>query len=1066
MKTRFIYSGIVCLVLAGTIFSGCSSGGASDGTAVSEGFFVDSPVQGLTYKGNLDGVTDSDGRYFFMGSQRVEFLLGDKLSLGTLVPKTSIVSVLDFFDNKKTTDDPTIQKLLVVLQSLDSDGNASNGITIIPQSIAVLESQLLAENPTADLKKFDITKMTPVQLKSILQKVVDKTEPIKVLKGNTHTTVEDVVVEEEDAVDHFTETFYGPQPPAPDINGTALACGGEYFYSASDYNASDYNASDAVKINVSSSGISEEEDYNFNKEDPTSHNTIKRLDLVVPGTSFHPIVVSYGQQVLGEFEMGDGSADIGDPEHRDALFFAKSLDNGDTWKNVKISNSEDKTSTEVTWGNDANGTESISFYGHIQKPKMAVAGNKILLAWNDKYCPSGNPFNLALSEDDNQSYPDDFFGVNGTQGSILYTGEDGGVMTAPNGKKVYEVPFSCVWTARGVMDTAGDVTWQRPMQLTSGLRDSNHIWIEGSETGFAMTWQEDTAGLRSGKGAGPGEGWSGATTNRGSDIWYTSIKMDDFDATDSDALTSGDAIMDARPASLNNFHYPVRITDNEMCSSTDKKAYCRALCTGYGSALFTTQNNAQTQTDRCYTYDIDMLDGSKVLLNGDTGASRPALKLLKTNEDETVVVLAYEETKGLTERVPGVGDQTQGDEDTAIEFEGKSVYFESFNFNAIDSFDPTASGFDANDINTSILATAMPLVSAGNIVNVQVADQNDSAHFIYENARRVVIGTHVDSCKAQDFTFAIMYKQSFETQGASSDMFIRVNNGFTYDSFVPLATGYGNELNVTNVSSQKVEVAEITDIAEYSVDWIPSNLEDNTYENSYENTFSPRIFLRGDGNDGANSGDGVGGDDIFIGYEYTPNGIVEVEGEGTLPSNFHTHIYSNGKWQGPVNVTQVVVPSATTVDARFFTTPKGIPTSAGGLESDQGNPNVLFVTWGEIGWVIDGQDGLGKAETDLFYKRALYDAETKVWVWDTNSSKLAAIAGGVVEEKEVESLASPDGKTIYNVWLQESDPDLVTQYETAKGIDISDHAEGVDSWFGRVDFNISNSPVDDNITIP
>lgn len=835
------------------------------------------------------------------------------------------------------------------------------------------------------------------------------------------------------------------------------ACDGDYLASV-DF-AEDYNASDTVKRNISSSGVPG--DLSYNGEDPTSHNSLERIGFTVPAkdangtfisdTSFHPIIVSYGQQVVGDFEMGDGSADIGDPTHRDALFFAKSLDNGDTWQNIKISNSEDKNSTQVMWDG-----ELIDYYGHVQKPTMAVEGNKILLAWNDKYCPSRNPLNLALPEDEDTSYPDDFFGVNGDQGSILYTGEDGGVMVAPNGKKVYEVPFSCVWTARGVMDAAGDVTWHRPMQLTSGVRDSNHIWVEGSEAGFAMSWQEDTVGLRSGKGAGPGEGWSGATTNRGSDIWYTSIKMDDFLAT------SG--VIDEKQISTNNFHYPVRITDNEMCSSTDKKAYCAPLCTTYGSESYTTQNNSETQTDRCYTYDVDMLDNTRVLLNGDTGASRPALKLLKTNEDETVVVLAYEETKGLTERIPGEGDQTQGDDDTAIEFEGKSVYFESFNFNAIDSFDPTAEGFDANDLNTSILVTAMPLVSAGNIVNVKVPSQEDPTHFIYENARRVVIGTHIDSCKAQDYTFAIMYKQGFDVQGTSSDMFIRVNDGFTYDSFVPLATGYGNELNVTNVSAQAVD-GPVTDINDYTVAWSSDNLNDNTYENSYENTFSPRIFLRGDGNDGADSGDGVGGDDIFIGYEYTPNGIVVVEGEGTLPSNFHTHIYSNGKWQGPVNITQVVVPSATTVDARFFTTPKGIPTSAGGLESDLGDPNVLFVTWGEIGWVIDGQDGLGKAETDLFYKRALYNPEDG-WIWDTNSSKLAAIAGGVIEEKEVQSLASPDGKTIYNIWIQESNPVVVQQYETAKEIDISDHAQGVDSWFGRVDFNISTSTVDDNITNP
>jgi hypothetical protein len=1051
----------LALVGAATFIGCSSSGGSSDDTVslvTQEGTFVDSPVQGLTYNGALSGLTNAGGHYSFQGTDRVEFLLGDKLKLGSLVPKTSNVSPLDFYDGQLLVTDTKIKILATLLQSLDANGDPSDGITILPETIAILEAALVGE----DLESFDFTTLTLLELKTLLENVV-------AAAAEDDTTTEDdnmVVVDPDDATDNLTEELFGPQPPAADINGTALAsCEGDYL--ATEDFASDYNASDTVKRNVSSSGTSEEEDYKFNKEDPTSHNSIERIGFSVqakdangtplePTAYFHPIVISYGQQVVGDFEMGDGSADIGDPTHRDALFFAVSLDNGDTWKNMKISNSEDKNSTSVMWDGD-----EIDYFGHIQKPSMAVEGNNILLAWNDKYCPSGNPFNLASTlDDDNKTiYPDDFFAVNGTQGSINYADENGTGLLAPNGKLVYEVPFSCVWTARGIMDeTTGNVTWHRPMQLTSGVRDSNHIWIEGSEAGFAMTWQEDTVGLRSGKGAGPGEGWSGATTNRGSDIWYTSIKMDDFEATDPNATTSETSIVGTRAASLNNFHYPVRITDNEMCSSTDKKAYCKTLCTAYGSETFTTQNSAQTQTDRCYTYDVDMLDNTQVLLNGDTGASRPAIKILKTNEDENVVVLAYEETKGLTVRTPGEGDMTQGEEDTQIEFEGKSVYFESFNFNAIEHFNPTAESFDVNDINTSILATPMPLVSAGNIVNVKVPDQNDSSNMIYENARRVVIGTHVDSCKANQFTFALLYKQSFETMGESSDMFVRVNNGFTYDSFVPLSTGYGSELNVTNVSAQVNR--EVATIADYNVTWTEANLDDNTYENSYENTFSPRIFLRGDS--GSDSGDNLPGDDIYVGFEYTPNSPAteeEANQEGGFPSNFHTHIYLNGKWQGPVNVTQVVVPSATTVDARFFTTPKGTPLSVGhSLESDLGNPNVLFVTWGEIGWVIDGQDGLGKAETDLFYKRALYDATNKVWVWDTNSSKLSAIAGGVVEEKEVESLASPDGKTIYNVWLQESDPDVVQQYETQKDINISDNAEGVDSWFGRIDYNISNVP--------
>ena len=50
----------------------------------------------------------------------------------------------------------------------------------------------------------------------------------------------------------------------------------------------------------------------------------------------------------------------------------------------------------------------------------------------------------------------------------------------------------------------------------------------------------------------------------------------------------------------------------------------------------------------------------------------------------------------------------------------------------------------------------------------------------------------------------------------------------------------------------------------------------------------------------------------------------------------------------------------------------------------------------------------------------------------------------MIQEKEVESFTNPDGKTIYNVWLQEEE-----DYNATNPL------SGTDSWFGRVDYNIS-----------
>ena len=668
---------------------------------------------------------------------------------------------------------------------------------------------------------------------------------------------------------------------------------------------------------------------------------------------------------------------------------------------------------------------------------MVVEGNNILVAWNDKYCPSGNP--LSLEQNETGGYPTDYFKVNGTQGSIDYAeAQDGSreLMVAPNGKYVYEVPFSCVWTARGFFneDTLS-IDWHQPMQLTTGLRDSNHINLAASEKGISILWHEDTVGLKSGKGAGPGEGWSGATTGHGTDIWYTSIKFgSDFeDINDTKSADQNGTF------SLNNFHYPVRITDNEKCAKEDEtKLYCEHFCTTYGSKL-PEGGKEENAVERCLTYDTDMLIGEQVILDGDTGASRPALTHLTTDAGQTIVVMGYEETKGLSLSDPGEPDQDQGGSETNISVEGKSVYFESFTFDAIDDVNLS------HDFTTIMSNARIPMVSAGNIVNIPVPSVEDpyaignhvEGEDIFENARRLVIGTQIDQCDADRFNFAFMYKQSFETQGASSDMFIRVNNGLTYDSFVSLYdNNLGSSLVVTNVSAQINKNMEDLNTSNYVPEWDATNLDDQTWENPYENTFSPRIFLRGN--------------NIYTGYEYTPD--ENATAQERYPSNFHAHIYRGDTetWDMMQNVTQVTKSDVTTVDARFFTTPRGDSTST--IHSDYSNPNVLFVTWGTV-------EGLGeeRAEADLYFTRSTDDGltwefnATKVdlGLADLNATFLAARDKAIVQEKEVESFASPDGLTIYNVWLQEVE---------LENYDSSDPFHGLDTWFGRVDFNVSVNP--------
>jgi len=792
-----------------------------------------------------------------------------------------------------------------------------------------------------------------------------------------------------------------PQPPTAEILGTKLACGGEDLTESLD--AADYNMTQTKKRNVSSNGTDD-----ANRQMPTAQNSLEQMGMLVPartangeliddGGEVYPLVVSYVQQVFGPYEVSDGDADIGDPNTADAVFVALSLNDGENWKNFTVADHTDKSSFDASWGENL-----VAYPGHASKPNIAIEGNNILVAWSSKYC-KGNPMKLPLSEDADNPYPTDYFAVNGKQGSIDYQ------VLAPNGKFVEEVPFSCVWTARGIfIPEDGNITWHAPKQLTSGARDTNHIWIEADEVGFAMVWQEDPEGMHAGDGDGPGAGWSGATANHGSDIWYAELEMGKFaDVNDTDDETS-------KPKSKYNFTYPVRITDNEKCadpatSNKEKKPYCKYLCETYGSVEIEKGNQSGDTVFRCLTYDTDMLEDVQVYLNGDTGASRPAIKILTTDIGEKVVILGYEETKGLSV------DETPDDE-TNIELEGKVVYFESFLYGAVNDFNESKAD--------TIQDVAMPLISAGNSVSIKVPQENNVTNFIYENARRLVIGTQIDACDAEKFTFAFLYKQSFDTKGASSDMFVRVNNGFTYDSFVEL-----EGRTVSNVSAQDNRTIE--NIVDYNVSWNAADLDAMTYDNKLENTFSPRIFLRGN--------------DIYVGFEYTPN--YAKTSQDNMPNNFHNNIFKDGivdengtAWRGPQNVTEIVKGGETSVDARFFSTPRGV--NDGGLESDQSNPNVIFCSWGTLEKNDPGVPDAGRSEGGIYGKRSTDDGLT----WSPRFI-VAAKDKTVIHEKEVSSFATADGKKIYNVWLQEQDD-----------FNASDPDSGLDSWFGLIDFNISIVP--------
>lgn len=132
--TRWIV--LTCLLgLAACGGGGGGGGGGDSGStppppppATATGIFVDSPVAGLRYtSGSQTGVTDANGQFTYVVGQPVIFSIGDT-QLPAVTGGAYVNPLLVF----GTTDvnDVRVVNLARLLQTLDVDANAGNGITL------------------------------------------------------------------------------------------------------------------------------------------------------------------------------------------------------------------------------------------------------------------------------------------------------------------------------------------------------------------------------------------------------------------------------------------------------------------------------------------------------------------------------------------------------------------------------------------------------------------------------------------------------------------------------------------------------------------------------------------------------------------------------------------------------------------------------------------------------------------------------------------------------------------------------------------------------------------------
>lgn len=104
-------------------------------------------VAGVSYSASSgkSGVTDKDGTFEFNHGDTIEFKLGG-LDLGK-VPASPVVTPITLANGNENK----LQNILILFQSLDSDGNPSNGISITAETAEAINKSI---NLTGDPDKF------------------------------------------------------------------------------------------------------------------------------------------------------------------------------------------------------------------------------------------------------------------------------------------------------------------------------------------------------------------------------------------------------------------------------------------------------------------------------------------------------------------------------------------------------------------------------------------------------------------------------------------------------------------------------------------------------------------------------------------------------------------------------------------------------------------------------------------------------------------------------------------------------------------------------------------------
>jgi len=166
MKTILLTSTLA----AAFILSGC--GGGSDDTtttASSTGYFIDSAVANLDYDCITDGtsgITDASGAFTCQNMNQVRFRIGNLVlgEIGTLPPDGYVLPQDLVGVSREDVTDPQVTAMAQLLQSLDTDSDPENGITLSVEAKSTMPTETF--NNAAVDTYMDAASLTPAQIRT------------------------------------------------------------------------------------------------------------------------------------------------------------------------------------------------------------------------------------------------------------------------------------------------------------------------------------------------------------------------------------------------------------------------------------------------------------------------------------------------------------------------------------------------------------------------------------------------------------------------------------------------------------------------------------------------------------------------------------------------------------------------------------------------------------------------------------------------------------------------------------------------------------------------------------